>query len=94
MGVIAIVPLPAATLRVSMADAPTAQVTAIHCGHLVDVIAGKVLGATTIIVEGKRVREVVAGSGASRPASSPMWWRFRQSARGHQPAEAGRLRHE
>jgi len=49
-----------------MAEVPgvtaPAQVTAIHCGHLLDVLAGKMLGATTIIVEGKRIREVVAGS--------------------------------
>jgi imidazolonepropionase-like amidohydrolase len=43
------------------ATAP-APITAIHCGHLLDVLAGKMLGATTIIVEGKRVREVAAGS--------------------------------
>ena len=41
---------------------PTAPVTAIHCGHLLDVLAGKMLGPTTIIVEGKRVREVAAGT--------------------------------
>ena len=44
------------------ASAPPAPVTAIHCGHLLDVLAGKMLGPTTVIVEGKRVREVVAGS--------------------------------
>ena len=44
------------------AATPSAPVTAIHCGHLLDVLGGKMLGATTIIVEGKRVREVVAGS--------------------------------
>ena len=44
------------------AAAPTAPVTAIHCGHLLDVLAGKMLGPTTIIVDGKRVREVAAGS--------------------------------
>jgi imidazolonepropionase-like amidohydrolase len=56
------------------ADAPAgatpaaeARVSVIHCGHLVDVIGGKVLGATTVIVEGKRVREVVAGSGSGAP---------------------------
>ena len=43
-------------------ETPQAPVTAIHCGHLLDVLAGKMLGPTTIIVEGKRVREVVAGS--------------------------------
>jgi imidazolonepropionase-like amidohydrolase len=42
--------------------APTVPVTAIHCGHLLDVLAGKMLGPTTIIVDGKRVREVAAGS--------------------------------
>ena len=56
------------------ADAPTgaaeARVSVIHCGHLVDVIGGKVLGATTVIVEGKRLREVVAGSGAGAPAGA------------------------
>jgi imidazolonepropionase-like amidohydrolase len=56
------------------ADAPTgpaeARVSVIHCGHLVDVIGGKVLGATTVIVEGKRVREVVAGTGAAAPAGA------------------------
>jgi imidazolonepropionase-like amidohydrolase len=45
------------------ADAPAAApVTVIHCGHLLDVLAGKMLGPTTIIVDGKRVREVAAGS--------------------------------
>jgi imidazolonepropionase-like amidohydrolase len=55
------------------ADAPggpaEARVSVIHCGHLVDVIGGKVLGATTVVVEGKRVREVVAGSGAGAGAT-------------------------
>jgi imidazolonepropionase-like amidohydrolase len=41
-----------------------APVSAIHCGHFVDVIGAKVLGPTTVIVEGKRVREVVPGSGS------------------------------
>jgi imidazolonepropionase-like amidohydrolase len=44
------------------AAAPSAPVTAIHCGHLLDVLAGTMLGPTTVIVEGKRVREVAAGS--------------------------------
>jgi imidazolonepropionase-like amidohydrolase len=42
--------------------APSAPLTAIHCGHLLDVLAGQMLGPTTVIVEGKRVREVAAGS--------------------------------
>ncbi|MGH8139385.1 MAG: amidohydrolase family protein [Steroidobacteraceae bacterium] len=39
------------------------QVTAIHCGHLIDVLGAKVLGESTIIVAGKRIREVIPGSG-------------------------------
>jgi imidazolonepropionase-like amidohydrolase len=46
------------------APAPAAPVIAIHCGHLLDVLAGKMLGPTTVIVEGKRVREVADGSKA------------------------------
>jgi imidazolonepropionase-like amidohydrolase len=58
------------------ADTPAAgapagpQVSAIHCGHFIDVVSGKVLGATTVIVEGKRVREVVAGSGPAAGAAA------------------------
>ena len=54
----------------SAAVAQESPVSVIHCGHLVDVVAGKVLGATTVIIDGKRVREVVAGSGASVPAGA------------------------
>jgi imidazolonepropionase-like amidohydrolase len=42
--------------------AATPAVTALHCGHLIDTGAGAMLGATTIVVEGKRVREVASGS--------------------------------
>ena len=46
------------------ADAPGAAgpITAIHCGHFLDVMAGKMLGDTTIIIDGKRVKQVGAGS--------------------------------
>lgn len=44
------------------ASAPSPPLTAIHCGHLLDVLTGKMLGPTTVTVEGKRVREVAAGS--------------------------------
>lgn len=49
------------------AGAETATVTApslvaMHCGHFVDTAAGKLLGATTIIAEGKRIKEVKAGT--------------------------------
>ena len=55
----------------SAADAPPAAtpVTAIHCGHLLDVLSGQMLGATTVIVEGKRVREVKAGSASPAGAT-------------------------
>ncbi|HEU4665291.1 MAG TPA: amidohydrolase family protein [Dokdonella sp.] len=33
----------------------------IHCGHLVDTAAGKLLGETSIVVDGKRIREVKPG---------------------------------
>lgn len=35
-----------------------AAVTVLHCGHLVDTVGGKLLGATTVVVADKRVREV------------------------------------
>ena len=58
--------LSGASATVALADdapaAAPATVTAIHCGHLLDVVAGKLLGETTIVIEGKRVREVTAGS--------------------------------
>jgi imidazolonepropionase-like amidohydrolase len=45
------------------AEGPAAgPLIAVHCGHLLDVVAGKMLGETTVIIDGKRVREVVAGA--------------------------------
>jgi len=38
-----------------------AEMTAIHCGHLIDTVAGKMLGESTIVIEGKRIKEVKAG---------------------------------
>jgi imidazolonepropionase-like amidohydrolase len=60
-----------ASTTVSAADAPApaAPVIAIHCGHLLDVLAGKMLGPTTVIVDGKRVREVADGSKAPAGAT-------------------------
>src|ERR1700678_3885780 len=44
-------------------DAPAPQpLTALHCGHLIDTAAGTVLGATTIVIEGKRIRSVAGGN--------------------------------
>jgi imidazolonepropionase-like amidohydrolase len=36
--------------------------TVIHCAHLIDTAAGKLLGATSIVIDGQRIREVVAGA--------------------------------
>src|SRR5579872_7525337 len=48
---------------VAAKDKPaTAPLTAIHCGHLIDTLAGKVLGESTVIIEDRRVKEVSAGS--------------------------------
>lgn len=51
----------AATASVSVRADGAAQpssVIAIHCGHLLDPINGKMLGATTVLVEDDRIREV------------------------------------
>src|SRR5580698_1929420 len=45
--------------------APPATVIVLHCGHLLDSVGGKLFGATTIVVEGKRVREVSGGTTAA-----------------------------
>jgi hypothetical protein len=35
--------------------------TAVHCGHLLDTQGGKLLGETTVIIEGKRFASVLDG---------------------------------
>jgi imidazolonepropionase-like amidohydrolase len=46
----------------SAADTPPpASVTALHCGHLIDTVGGKMLGDTTIVIENGHVREVLNG---------------------------------
>jgi imidazolonepropionase-like amidohydrolase len=53
------------------ADAPAApSVTALLCGHLIDTVAGKVLGESTIVIEGGHVREVLSGSQAPAGAAA------------------------
>ncbi len=56
----------AANAQTPATGAPVAAGTAtvIHCGHFIDVVNGKVLGATTVTVEGKRIREVAPGAGS------------------------------
>jgi len=44
------------------ADAPSpARPIAIRCGHLLDTLGGKMLDVTTVVIDGKRVTDVVAG---------------------------------
>ena len=40
---------------------PAAALSVLQCGHLIDTAAGRMLGATTVVVEGKRVRDVLSG---------------------------------
>ena len=42
--------------------APASELTVIHCAHLIDTVAGKLLGATSIVIDGQRIKEVVPGS--------------------------------
>lgn len=49
-------------------DAGAAPATAIHCGHLIDTEAGKLLGETTVLIRAKRIDAVTAGRQA--PAGS------------------------
>ena len=51
--------------------APTAAaVTALECGHLIDTASGKMLGATTIVIEGGRIKDVVNGTQAPAGAKT------------------------
>jgi imidazolonepropionase-like amidohydrolase len=56
--------------------APKAGIVVLHCGHVFDAAAGKLIGETTVVAEGKRIRELKAGfsdpdslRGAGQPAS-------------------------
>ena len=42
-------------------DAAAPAITALECGHLIDTANGKMLGATTIVIEGGRIKDVVNG---------------------------------
>ncbi|HST28293.1 MAG TPA: amidohydrolase family protein, partial [Rudaea sp.] len=46
----------------TFAQSPNASVTVVQCGHLIDVVHGKMLGASTIIIEADRVKEVLDGT--------------------------------
>ncbi|MDQ2972851.1 MAG: amidohydrolase family protein [Pseudomonadota bacterium] len=57
------------------ADAPRSDpaaatvTTIVHCPHLIDTQAGKLLGGTSVVTTGERISEVVAGS-VSRPGAT------------------------
>jgi imidazolonepropionase-like amidohydrolase len=40
---------------------PADHLTALHCGHLLDTEGGRMLGATTVVVAGRSIREVQPG---------------------------------
>ena len=57
--------LPAVALA---ADAPADHdVSVLHCARLVDPVAGKLLGATTLIVEDGRIKELRNGIVDGKP---------------------------
>lgn len=45
----------------SVPIAQTPPKTLLYCGHMVDSIAGKTVGETTVVIGGERIEEVVAG---------------------------------
>src|ERR1700733_6283724 len=49
-------------------DAGVTPDIAIHCGHLIDTQAGKLLGETTVLIRAKRIESVAGGRQA--PAGS------------------------
>lgn len=55
--------LPLALLAcLANAQTPAAAPVAIQCGHLLDTVKSKLLGPTTIVSEGKRIKSVQAGT--------------------------------
>jgi imidazolonepropionase-like amidohydrolase len=52
----------AADAPTAAADAPAAAIIALDCGHLIDTANGKMLGETTIVIEGGRIKEVLNGT--------------------------------
>lgn len=55
--------LPLLAIATAQATGPQilAKPIALHCGHLIDTQAGALLGETTIVIEGNRIRDVVSG---------------------------------
>ena len=46
------------------AAAAPATLLAVRCGHLLDTQAGVLVGETTVVIDGQRIREVLAGNHA------------------------------
>ncbi|MEO6688403.1 MAG: amidohydrolase family protein, partial [Dokdonella sp.] len=62
--IIAVAIASALTCFAAHATEPAGKTTAmvvVQCGHLLDSTGGKLLGATTIVIEGGRIKEVKAG---------------------------------
>lgn len=54
---------------VACAQSVPSHLTAIHCGHLLDVIAGRLLGETTVLTDGARIKAVESGRQAPAGAT-------------------------
>jgi imidazolonepropionase-like amidohydrolase len=52
----------------TMAD-PVPAVSALHCSRLIDTASGRLQGETTVVIEGKRIRDVIAGRAAPAGAT-------------------------
>jgi imidazolonepropionase-like amidohydrolase len=61
----------ALSLAAGVSTAQAAEPVALHCGHLIDTAAGKVLGESTVVIDGARIRDVVPGWHAP-PGSTPI----------------------
>src|SRR5580658_10008234 len=61
------------TSIIAMASAGEAppRLLAVHCAHLLDTQAGVLLGETTVVIEGPRIRELIAGDHAP-PGAEPI----------------------
>src|SRR5262245_3767116 len=51
----------AAVLALVLTDSVCAETIAVHCPRLIDTDAGKLLGETTIVIEGARIKELRSG---------------------------------
>ncbi len=46
---------------IASAQAAQSDLTAVHCGHLLDVVAGRLLGESTVLIDGTRIKAVERG---------------------------------